>query len=94
MAFPFPPSRRSAQRTANNNAPIKARVLDMPNTDRGGFCGALQRTPPAIPAGLARRLANKENYGMGKVSVLRHIYACLLHSKFVKMKIVQVIISN
>lgn len=58
---------RSAQRTANNNAPIKARVLDMPNTDRGGFCGALQRTPPAIPAGLARRLANKENYGMGKV---------------------------
>lgn len=53
----------------------------MPNTDRGGFCGALQRTPPAIPAGLARRLANKENYGMGKVSafVTGHMnmqYAC------------------
>lgn len=41
----------------------------MPNIDRGGFCGALQRAPPAMPAGLARRLVNKENYGMGKVSV-------------------------
>lgn len=72
---------RSAQRTANNNAPIKARVLDMPNTDRGGFCGALQRTPPAIPAGLARRLANKENYGMGKVSFSTFTLAALALEK-------------
>lgn len=39
----------------------------MPTTDRGGYCGALQRAPPAMPAGLARRLANKDNFGMGKV---------------------------
>lgn len=52
---------------ANNNVPTKARVPEMPNIERGGYCGALQRTPPAMPAGLARRLVNKENYGMGKV---------------------------
>lgn len=53
---------------ANNSALVKARVPEMPSIDRGGFCGALQRAPPAMPAGLARRLVNKENYGMGKVS--------------------------
>lgn len=55
---------------ANNNGPTRTRMPDMAATDRGGYCGALQRTPPAMPAGLARRLANKENYGMGKVRVL------------------------
>lgn len=40
---------------------------DVGNAERGGFCGALQRTPPPMPAGLAKRLANKENYGLGKV---------------------------
>lgn len=59
---------RAAQRMANNSAPVKTRVPEMPSIDRGGFCGALQRAPPAMPAGLARRLVNKENYGMGKVS--------------------------
>lgn len=34
----------------------------------GGFCGALQRAPPTMPSALARRLVNKENYGLGKVS--------------------------
>lgn len=53
---------------ANKDAPARTRIPDMPNVERGGFCGALQRTPPPMPAGLARRLANKENYGMGKVS--------------------------
>uniref|UniRef100_A0A182Q788 Uncharacterized protein n=1 Tax=Anopheles farauti TaxID=69004 RepID=A0A182Q788_9DIPT len=32
----------------------------------GGFCGAIQRAPPPIPAGLARRMANRENIGLGK----------------------------
>lgn len=58
---------RAAQRIANNNAVPKARVPDMPTTERGGYCGALQRAPPTMPAGLARRLANKDNFGMGKV---------------------------
>lgn len=59
---------RAAQRMANNNAPVRTRVSDIPNAERGGFCGALQRIQPPMPAGLARRLANKENYGLGKVS--------------------------
>lgn len=61
---------RAAQRLANNNAAPKARVPDMPTTARGGYCGALQRAPPAMPAGLARRLANKDNFGMGKVIII------------------------
>lgn len=55
---------------ANNNAGItKPRVPEIPPADRGGFCGALQRAPPPMPAGLARRLANKDNFGMGKVNI-------------------------
>lgn len=61
---------RAAQRMANNNAPVRTRVSDIPNAERGGFCGALQRIQPPMPAGLARRLANKENYGLGKVSYI------------------------
>lgn len=60
---------RAAQRMANNNGPVRSRVSDISNTERGGFCGALQRLQPSMPAGMARRLANKENYGLGKVSV-------------------------
>ncbi|KAG4076293.1 hypothetical protein HA402_014842 [Bradysia odoriphaga] len=63
----------AAQRLANNNAAPKTRVPDMPTTERGGYCGALQRAPPAMPAGLARRLANKDNFGMGKVKVMLRI---------------------
>lgn len=37
-------------------------------TRNGGFCGALQRAPPTMPSALARRLVNKENYGLGKVT--------------------------
>ena len=59
---------RAAQRMANNNAPVRSRVPDIPTAERGGFCGALQRIQPSMPAVLARRLANKENYGLGKVS--------------------------
>lgn len=36
--------------------------------ERGGFCGAIQRAPPVLPASLARRMSNKENVGFGKVS--------------------------
>lgn len=53
---------------ANNAAPVRSRVPDIPTAERGGFCGALQRIQPSMPAVLARRLANKENYGLGKVS--------------------------
>lgn len=56
---------------ANNNASAvnsRSRVTDITNVERGGFCGALQRMPPFMPSNLARRLANKENYGLGKVS--------------------------
>lgn len=62
---------RAAQRMSNNNAATKSRVPEMPSSERGGFCGALQRAPPPMPAGLARRLANKDNFGLGKVS---HIF--------------------
>ncbi|KAL1401568.1 hypothetical protein pipiens_006505 [Culex pipiens pipiens] len=33
----------------------------------GGFCGAIQRTAPPVPAGLARRMANREFGGLGKL---------------------------
>ncbi|XP_055388108.1 uncharacterized protein LOC129616484 [Condylostylus longicornis] len=47
---------------------------DMTSSSRnGGFCGALQRAPPPMPPGLARRLANKENYGIGKVKVMLRV---------------------
>lgn len=39
------------------------------NSDRGGFCGAIQRAPPPIPASLARRMSNKENLGFGRVRI-------------------------
>ncbi|KAH8409525.1 hypothetical protein KR222_007719, partial [Zaprionus bogoriensis] len=39
----------------------------------GGFCGALQRAPPPIPPGLARRLASRECYGVGKVKVMLRV---------------------
>lgn len=65
---------------ATNIGQAKTRVPEMPAPNRGGFCGALQRTPPPMPAGLARRLANKENYGMGKVSncVMEFGYSAIL----------------
>lgn len=69
---------RAAQRMANNNAPVRTRVPDLPNAERGGFCGALQRIQPPMPAGMARRLANKENYGLGKVSVVSHRFGCFI----------------
>lgn len=75
---------------ANNNAPVRSRVPDLPNAERGGFCGALQRIQPSMPAVLARRLANKENYGLGKVSfVLCNSFEAaafrVLYSAFMKM---------
>ncbi|XP_062547409.1 kinesin-like protein CG14535 [Armigeres subalbatus] len=39
----------------------------------GGFCGAIQRTPPPVPAGLARRMANREIVGLGKVKVMLRV---------------------
>lgn len=45
-----------------------SRAPEMSSSERGGYCGALQRAPPPMPAGLARRLANRDNFGIGKVS--------------------------
>lgn len=63
---------RAAQKLAAQSTSAKSSRTsnDMANTSarNGGFCGALQRAPPPMPPGLARRLANKENYGIGKVS--------------------------
>lgn len=74
MIFFFGLLCRAAQRMSNNNAATKSRVPEMPSSERGGFCGALQRAPPPMPAGLARRLANKDNFGLGKVSHIYFIY--------------------
>lgn len=52
---------------SSNNAAAGSRVPEMSSSERGGFCGALQRAPPPMPAGLARRLANRDNFGVGKV---------------------------
>ncbi|XP_037958199.1 kinesin-like protein CG14535 isoform X2 [Teleopsis dalmanni] len=66
--------KRAAQKLAQSGS-TKARTSEMPNTSarNGGFCGALQRAPPPMPPGLARRLANKENYGIGKVKVMLRV---------------------
>ncbi|XP_055848666.1 kinesin-like protein CG14535 isoform X1 [Episyrphus balteatus] len=65
---------RAAQKLAQGGGSSKSRSTDMAHTSRnGGFCGALQRAPPPLPPGLARRLANKENYGIGKVKVMLRV---------------------
>ncbi|KNC31316.1 hypothetical protein FF38_14309, partial [Lucilia cuprina] len=67
---------RAAQKLAQSTSTkSSARTSDMTNTSarNGGFCGALQRAPPPMPPGLARRLANKENYGIGKVKVMLRV---------------------
>lgn len=51
-----------------NASTSKSRSTEAGISDRGGYCGAIQRAPPAMPAVLARRVANKENPGLGKVS--------------------------
>ncbi|XP_013098033.2 kinesin-like protein CG14535 isoform X2 [Stomoxys calcitrans] len=68
--------KRAAQKLAAQSTSSKSsRTTDMANTSsrNGGFCGALQRAPPPMPPGLARRLANKENYGIGKVKVMLRV---------------------
>ncbi|XP_058977156.1 kinesin-like protein CG14535 isoform X2 [Musca domestica] len=68
--------KRAAQKLAAQSTSAKSsRTSDMSNTSarNGGFCGALQRAPPPMPPGLARRLANKENYGIGKVKVMLRV---------------------
>lgn len=52
--------------SAGNNT--RSRSTEMTASDRGGYCGALQRSPPPMPAALTRRLINRENMGFGKVS--------------------------
>lgn len=61
-SFFFYLSFRAAQKVASSSG---SRRVD---TNAGGFCGALQRAPPPVPPALARRLANRENLGFGKVS--------------------------
>lgn len=39
-------------------------------TERGGFCGSIQRAPPPLPPALARRMSNKENLGFGRVRII------------------------
>lgn len=59
---------RAAQRivsAANSNKNGRSRGN---GSERGGFCGALQRAPPVMPPQLLRRLTNKESLGLGKVS--------------------------
>lgn len=60
---------RTAQKLSQSGTSRNRTSADM-SARNGGFCGALQRAPPPMPPGLARRLANKENYGIGKVSLL------------------------
>ncbi|XP_050321681.1 kinesin-like protein GA13060 isoform X1 [Bactrocera neohumeralis] len=66
---------RAAQKLAQTHNSTKSRTAELPNASarNGGFCGALQRAPPPMPPGLARRLANKENYGIGKVKVMLRV---------------------
>ena len=60
---------RAAQKMVETGVTKKRTAdLSLSSIRNGGFCGALQRAPPPIPSNLARRLANKENYGLGKVS--------------------------
>ncbi|XP_036340706.1 kinesin-like protein CG14535 [Rhagoletis pomonella] len=67
--------KRAAQKLAQTHNSSKSRTAELPNasTRNGGFCGALQRAPPPMPPGLARRLANKENYGISKVKVMLRV---------------------
>ncbi|XP_036340704.1 kinesin-like protein CG14535 isoform X1 [Rhagoletis pomonella] len=67
--------KRAAQKLAQTHNSSKSRTAELPNASarNGGFCGALQRAPPPMPPGLARRLANKENYGIGKVKVMLRV---------------------
>uniref|UniRef100_A0A1B0AWT8 Kinesin motor domain-containing protein n=1 Tax=Glossina palpalis gambiensis TaxID=67801 RepID=A0A1B0AWT8_9MUSC len=69
-------SYRAAQKLAQGTSVKSSRTTDMSansSTRNGGFCGALQRAPPPMPPGVARRLANKENYGLGKVKVMLRV---------------------
>ena len=62
---------RAAQRLASGGSEIAPATANNGTTEmsaHGGFCGAIQRAPPPVPAGLARRMANRENIGLGKVS--------------------------
>lgn len=63
--------RRAAQRMVS--AGTKSRSHGN-GSERGGFCGALQRAPPVLPPSLARRLSNKENLGFGRVSTFFYNY--------------------
>ncbi|XP_058122608.1 kinesin-like protein CG14535 [Anopheles ziemanni] len=69
---------RAAQRLASGgNSEIAALTTNANGptemSANGGFCGAIQRTPPPVPAGLARRMANRENIGLGKVKVMLRV---------------------
>lgn len=66
---------RAAQRMVSAGNGTKSSRPHGNGSERGGFCGALQRAPPLIPPSLARRLANKENLGFGRVSEVFH---CLI----------------
>ncbi|XP_052864268.1 kinesin-like protein CG14535 [Anopheles cruzii] len=68
---------RAAQRLASGGGGVEpvgggSTTAEM-TAANGAFCGAIQRTPPPIPAGLARRMANRENVGLGKVKVMLRV---------------------
>lgn len=61
-------SSRAAQRMVSAANGTKTSRSHGNGSERGGFCGALQRAPPLMPPSLARRLSNKESLGFGRVS--------------------------
>lgn len=61
-------SSRAAQRMVSAGNGTKTSRTHANGADRGGFCGAIQRSPPVLPPSLARRLSNKETMGFGRVS--------------------------
>lgn len=61
-------SSRAAQRMVSAGNGTKSSRTHANGSDRGGFCGAIQRSQPALPPSLARRLSNKETMGFGRVS--------------------------
>lgn len=64
---------RAAQRMVSAANGTKTSRSHGNGSERGGFCGALQRAPPLMPPSLARRLSNKENLGFGRVSEELHL---------------------
>ncbi|XP_070497103.1 kinesin-like protein CG14535 isoform X4 [Chironomus tepperi] len=64
-------SKRAAQRMVSAANGTKSTRYH--GAERGGFCGSIQRSPPQMPASLARRMTNKESLGFGRVKVMLRV---------------------